>query len=139
MKRFLWEFLVSSSYSLPFQYKDDFNPLLMSLDPVLQGSLRATVLQQNPNVPIQLETVEDWTVTSDTHVPSRYVRAAFDQDHISQLENLYSFLYSSLPLSDLTLNTVVCKYSKIEYHGTCLLYTSPSPRDATLSRMPSSA
>ena len=25
------------------------------------------------------------------------------------------------------------------YHHTCLLYTSPSPRDATLSRMPSSA
>ena len=29
------------------------------------------------------------------------------------------------------LNSVVC--------GNCLLYTSPSPRDATLSRMPSSA
>ena len=26
-----------------------------------------------------------------------------------------------------------------EYVYTCLLYTSPSPRDATLSRMPSSA
>ena len=25
------------------------------------------------------------------------------------------------------------------WSGTCLLYTSPSPRDATLSRMPSSA
>ena len=25
------------------------------------------------------------------------------------------------------------------HHMTCLLYTSPSPRDATLSRMPSSA
>ena len=25
------------------------------------------------------------------------------------------------------------------FNGTCLLYTSPSPRDATLSRMPSSA
>ena len=25
------------------------------------------------------------------------------------------------------------------FGGTCLLYTSPSPRDATLSRMPSSA
>ena len=25
------------------------------------------------------------------------------------------------------------------WDGTCLLYTSPSPRDATLSRMPSSA
>ena len=26
-----------------------------------------------------------------------------------------------------------------KHMGTCLLYTSPSPRDATLSRMPSSA
>ena len=29
--------------------------------------------------------------------------------------------------------------SSFETLGTCLLYTSPSPRDATLSRMPSSA
>ena len=29
--------------------------------------------------------------------------------------------------------------SQITEHNTCLLYTSPSPRDATLSRMPSSA
>ena len=27
----------------------------------------------------------------------------------------------------------------LDYFKTCLLYTSPSPRDATLSRMPSSA
>ena len=27
----------------------------------------------------------------------------------------------------------------VDYCSTCLLYTSPSPRDATLSRMPSSA
>ena len=27
----------------------------------------------------------------------------------------------------------------LHVHGICLLYTSPSPRDATLSRMPSSA
>ena len=27
----------------------------------------------------------------------------------------------------------------IELHGDCLLYTSPSPRDRSLSRMPSSA
>ena len=35
----------------------------------------------------------------------------------------------------------VSYYSRgeIAYLGTCLLYTSPSPRDATLSRMPSSA
>ena len=29
--------------------------------------------------------------------------------------------------------------SEIARVGSCLLYTSPSPRDATLSRMPSSA
>ena len=29
--------------------------------------------------------------------------------------------------------------SSFEQGGICLLYTSPSPRDATLSRMPSSA
>ena len=32
-------------------------------------------------------------------------------------------------------NTFICKYGITS----CLLYTSPSPRDATLSRMPSSA
>ena len=32
----------------------------------------------------------------------------------------------------------VTAYTKYDRH-TCLLYTSPSPRDATLSRMPSSA
>ena len=30
-------------------------------------------------------------------------------------------------------------FNKKDYKGACLLYTSPSPRDATLSRMPSSA
>ena len=29
--------------------------------------------------------------------------------------------------------------SAVNFANTCLLYTSPSPRDATLSRMPSSA
>ena len=31
------------------------------------------------------------------------------------------------------------KLAGFPYHSFCLLYTSPSPRDATLSRMPSSA
>ena len=30
-------------------------------------------------------------------------------------------------------------YTFVQAEGSCLLYTSPSPRDATLSRMPSSA
>ena len=34
---------------------------------------------------------------------------------------------------------VMPKISMVDILSTCLLYTSPSPRDATLSRMPSSA
>ena len=30
-------------------------------------------------------------------------------------------------------------WEQVEHSKNCLLYTSPSPRDATLSRMPSSA
>ena len=36
------------------------------------------------------------------------------------------------------VNIVIAEGAKPK-NGTCLLYTSPSPRDATLSRMPSSA
>ena len=34
---------------------------------------------------------------------------------------------------------VIAAYQKNQTHPTCLLYTSPSPRDRTRSRMPSSA
>ena len=37
---------------------------------------------------------------------------------------------------EVVFNTALSGYQEII---TCLLYTSPSPRDATLSRMPSSA
>ena len=40
-----------------------------------------------------------------------------------------------LTITDLANNTTTCQ-TQVEI---CLLYTSPSPRDATLSRMPSSA
>ena len=36
------------------------------------------------------------------------------------------------------IQTMSGEFSQIDSDG-CLLYTSPSPRDATLSRMPSSA
>ena len=43
----------------------------------------------------------------------------------------------------LTLTRERCEHLKlplmVNENNTCLLYTSPSPRDATLSRMPSSA
>ena len=44
-----------------------------------------------------------------------------------------------LGLSDAYGNTKLPIYCMNVAYPTCLLYTSPSPRDATLSRMPSSA
>ena len=41
--------------------------------------------------------------------------------------------------SDVTLTYTVELSQAVDVLVTCLLYTSPSPRDATLSRMPSSA
>ena len=38
-----------------------------------------------------------------------------------------------------TANTIYSKERRIRNGSTCLLYTSPSPRDLVISRMPSSA
>ena len=43
-------------------------------------------------------------------------------------------------ISDAETNQTLSEiYDQSEMHGDCLLYTSPSPRDGLLSRMPSSA
>ena len=47
-------------------------------------------------------------------------------------------------LLDITVYVMACRFLEatvkhVVYNCICLLYTSPSPRDATLSRMPSSA
>ena len=44
-----------------------------------------------------------------------------------------------MPLTVESLDTILTERKIDAVLATCLLYTSPSPRDATLSRMPSSA
>ena len=41
--------------------------------------------------------------------------------------------------TDKTVTKAVAQIAEATVNSNCLLYTSPSPRDATLSRMPSSA
>ena len=48
-------------------------------------------------------------------------------------------LASELAKQDLNIKGISTKSPNEKWENTCLLYTSPSPRDATLSRMPSSA
>ena len=48
---------------------------------------------------------------------------------------------ANVPVTLLDLKTEISEKARDRIHKSrpCLLYTSPSPRDATLSRMPSSA
>ena len=50
-----------------------------------------------------------------------------------------SFIINKPASTGQELPMQVAIWHQTTHDGTCLLYTSPSPRDATLSRMPSSA
>ena len=59
---------------------------------------------------------------------------------------IYMYMYIKLSVLKLlhhpsmtSLVAAILLHAHCEYDICCLLYTSPSPRDATLSRMPSSA
>ena len=52
--------------------------------------------------------------------------------------NVLSLAFNQKSLLNISTKTKVLQYAAYVYDA-CLLYTSPSPRDATLSRMPSSA
>ena len=64
-----------------------------------------------------------------------------------QLEEHFSSLQEEVEVKTKKLKKLFTKYQQAQQEAidikgefqTCLLYTSPSPRDATLSRMPSSA
>ena len=84
------------------------------------------------------------------HVISLIVRIdSFDASLLDSLESHCDMLFKSCVVFDLGKPSpslwALCKaapfHAKItlEEYGFCLLYTSPSPRDGLLSRMPSSA
>ena len=69
-----------------------------------------------------------------TNVDNQF-RVTTNQALITMLHSTYSSTEPTEPLSDIGLDSDHAN----EPDCNCLLYTSPSPRDATLSRMPSSA
>ena len=66
----------------------------------------------------------------------------WNKDNKSSFDNFYvtkSNKQLLLTLQDEVFNDDLLIFGTKDSGKTCLLYTSPSPRDATLSRMPSSA
>ena len=57
------------------------------------------------------------------------------------LESVATILESGVRYADVPVERILttANVSRSTFYQCCLLYTSPSPRDATLSRMPSSA
>ena len=60
-------------------------------------------------------------------------------NRVTQLIRLMPFSLRETELFMQSKNFHLNRYQLTQLYMTCLLYTSPSPRDATLSRMPSSA
>ena len=71
------------------------------------------------------------------------MKIVLDHCHITgkYLDTAHSILNPQLAINPDTVKIPVILHNLKGYdsHLICLLYTSPSPRDATLSRMPSSA
>ena len=75
----------------------------------------------------------EWTVKTAMEAGIKWFAVAAISEAIkvrAQSDELRVLLLTEPSLDEL---------DNIERHNICLLYTSPSPRDATLSRMPSSA
>ena len=72
---------------------------------------------------------------------AQHIRPLIRRSEIAQVVTDFRALGTSFDVNKLEYNTIENKITEriVTDTSNCLLYTSPSPRDATLSRMPSSA
>ena len=78
---------------------------------------------------------QDWNLIDDFEIES----AKIERFGLLGVVGQQPHLVKPEVFEDLNSNTVVTHVGFVAQCCVCLLYTSPSPRDATLSRMPSSA
>ena len=68
-----------------------------------------------------------------------FTKLAADIDETETYVDTGSYIFNGLVSGSVFGGVSGNKITAIAGESSCLLYTSPSPRDATLSRMPSSA
>ena len=102
---------------------NELNAAASSLDPVLDSEQLNGVLSQIESTVIDLEKEEDKSKGISERIDSLETAIASERKQISNLEDRRNNRKSISWIQPIS----------------CLLYTSPSPRDGLLSRMPSSA
>ena len=118
------------------------NPLKSILIPIfltfiIGSGLRFIIVDDNmmAMLPTKMESKITWDAVQNEFGSSEIIFIAFGQSEES--------IYNQKALSDLWILSENLKkldvVDKITNISTCLLYTSPSPRDRQKSRMPSSA
>ena len=78
---------------------------------------------------------------NDFYTPNNAVLSIAGDIDIEETKKLVDKYFSTIPIKtkDIHRPSIVEKPMEGQVIDTCLLYTSPSPRDRTRSRMPSSA
>ena len=103
-------------------------------DTLVASSLKLKVFEKENETP----NLETWNENSDDF-PHKKKSGL----HKSQVIRNKNFSIKDVDTRDVQSELIVQKNKQNEdnkaFENSCLLYTSPSPRDATLSRMPSSA
>ena len=84
-------------------------------------------------------TSEPQMVNVQTSGPMYVVERSSAPQVIGILVIVYNLIMTALGLFGLAALAFLSDLDEVDGIEACLLYTSPSPRDATLSRMPSSA
>ena len=80
------------------------------------------------------------------HILNGYDEVSFENYYWGDIDTIEELIYTEFNIpayyEDEPYDSIQVNFqdnTKVLYYMGCLLYTSPSPRDATLSRMPSSA
>ena len=132
---------------------EEFKSKSSEIYPVMP--LRNTVLFPQQVIPIYIGRNRSLKLINDLDSDSKYIVVVAQEDgsiEDPKPEDLYSYgtLAQVLKVFDMPDNSKsaivqgisrvkIIKYLQKDPYFTCLLYTSPSPRDLSTSRMPSSA
>ena len=108
------------------------------------GLLQLLITLQSAFQPV-IEIIDTKVILRTKEKTLSVIKNTFDIINLEVVENNYlQFSFRNgevynVQVDDISIKEIQKEFTSFNVYEDCLLYTSPSPRDATLSRMPSSA